>query len=258
MIKKKKAPDSKRFKRFLILGLGLGMGIACLLGFYLMKETLITAGENFIQTLGHKSALELRQVIVKGHVYTPLEAINKVANLEQGMGIFEPDLNKIRQDICTLPWVKEATIQRILPNLLTIKIEEKKPLAMWQNKKKFYPLDEKGLLIQDTQTFIPDILLVVGDGAPAYTPALIQMLQAYPDLFPRVRSAIWVNHRRWKLLFKTGDTLTEIDLPDTEPEEALSRFSRWKERETILKTGVARLDLRQEGKIIIRSLAGQS
>jgi len=258
MIKKKNASVFKRFKRLIFFGLVLGIGGGIFSVFYIFKDSLSATTGKIQASLQHASSLELRQVIVKGHVYTPLAAINQATHLTQGMGIFSSDLNQIRQEICTLPWVKDVTIQRILPDLLTIDVQEKAPLAMWQNKKKFYPLDEQGLLIQDASTFVPGILLVVGDGAPAYTPQLVQMLKNYPDLNPRVYSATWVNHRRWRLLFRTGENLTEIDLPDTNPEEALKRFSHWEDREKVLKTGVARLDLRQEGKIIIRALSGQS
>ena len=44
---------------------------------------------------------------------------------------FTIDLNKTRQLLETVPWVRHASIRRVWPNALDVQLEEQQPLALW-------------------------------------------------------------------------------------------------------------------------------
>ena len=47
-----------------------------------------------------------------------------------------------------MPWIKNASISRKLPNQIHIKIEEYQPSAIWEYKNEIYVLDKEGYHIE--------------------------------------------------------------------------------------------------------------
>lgn len=200
------------------------------------------------------SSFELKQVIVKGHTYTKLSDINKKISLSQGMYIFDINLPETHKKILELPWIKKASIHRILPNFVIIHIDEKKPIAMWQKgKNTYYPLDEEGNKINDRSNYISNLILVAGNDAPKYTPKLLSSLEKYPQIKLLTKSAVWVNQRRWSLILSGKHNDIFVELPDTHFEDALQRLDTWQQENDILSKKIKRIDLRHPDKIIVRA-----
>lgn len=204
------------------------------------------------ELLMNKSSLVLGQVIVEGHSRTSLSDINREINLAQGTPIPDIPMEQIRQKLLNLPWIKSVVIERHLPGTLYIRLTEKEPIAIWQHHQKYLPLDTEGHPVQDTQTALPNLVLVVGEGAPEQTPALLEILDRYPDIRRQVRSAVRVSRRRWNLMLNDAENGVVIKLPETEIEEALARLSRAAETEKIFKKDLSMIDLRQKDRLIVR------
>ena len=145
-----------------------------------------------------KAQFNLEKVDVEGHVRTTSEDVIKRLNLKRGMKIFEVDLEREKESIMTLPWVKMVRIERHLPSQILISLTEKTPIAVWQNKKRYLPIDEEGNPILDDKTVLKNLLLVVGEDAPQHTPELISLLEAYPEIGAVAKSAVRVGKRRCK------------------------------------------------------------
>ncbi|MDR2902056.1 MAG: FtsQ-type POTRA domain-containing protein [Lactobacillales bacterium] len=212
---------------------------------------------SFIQEITHaalgRSHLVLDQVLVQGHERTSIESINTALGLSQGMPIFDINLPAAREKLLGLAWVKSAVIERHLPSTLFIQITEKTPIALWQNNKTYFPLDEEGGVIPDSKASFSNLILVVGADAPENTPALIHDLKRFPEIFAKVRSAVRVGGRRWSLLFNEVEDGLVVYLPDTEMNEALSRLQELNETGHVLRKDAKIIDLRQKDRLIIRS-----
>jgi len=92
-------------------------------------------------------SLPIRQVKVEGEIRHL-----KNAEIEQAIaplvttGFFTLRVNRIRQTLLAMPWVKEVTVRRIWPDTLVLKVEEQKPVARWgkdalvnEESKLFFP-----------------------------------------------------------------------------------------------------------------------
>ncbi|MBQ9090063.1 MAG: cell division protein FtsQ/DivIB [Alphaproteobacteria bacterium] len=200
-----------------------------------------------------KARLELSDVPIQGHNRTSASDINDLLHLTQGMPILDIDLNETRDKIMTLPWVRNVIVERCLPNMMIITIEEKTPIAVWQHHKKYLPIDEDGKPIADNKTVISNVLLVVGEDAPKHTPQLMKELEKYPTIKKYVKSAVRVGKRRWDLYLNDAEKGLVVRLPETDIEHALKRLKEFQETGQILDRDINVIDLKLPDRLIIRS-----
>ncbi len=66
---------------------------------------------------------------IEGLKHTDKEMILKVFEEDLGRSVFMLPLDKRRIELMSKPWIKDATIARLWPNLITVRIEERKPVA---------------------------------------------------------------------------------------------------------------------------------
>jgi len=227
---------------------------------FIKSETGI-AFTTWIQNKAHvaieKAHCDLAQVKViwktEAH-YTKTEEVLQVIGIRQGMKMSEIDLNAIRKNIEHLPWVRSVIVERLLPNNLRLTIEEKTPLALWQNNKKYKPLDEYATVIETSQKLPADLLLVVGKDAPKHLLSLLKDLETVPEIYQYVRAAVRINDRRWNLRLFNAEKGVEILLPDTKIADALNRLDVHNKKEKLIKRQIAAIDLRTDDKVILKPL----
>ena len=214
-----------------------------------VKEWTISFSNLCVQ----KAQFNLEKVDVEGHVRTKSEDVIKRLNLKRGIKIFEVDLEREKESIMSLPWVKTVRIERHLPSQILISLTEKKPIAVWQNKKRYLPIDEDGNPILDDKTVLKNVLLVVGEDAPQHTPELISLLDDYPEIGDVAKSAVRVGNRRWNLYLNDAENGLEIRLPETDIKVALQRLKVFKEEGNILNRDLKVIDLKLPDRLIVKS-----
>lgn len=200
-----------------------------------------------------KAQFNLEKVIVEGHIRTRIEDVNRQLNLKRGMKIFEVNLEQEKEAVLALPWVKTVRIERHLPTHILISLTEKTPIAVWQNKKRYLPIDEDGNPILDDKTVLKNLLLVVGEDAPAHTPELVSLLKEYPEIGTVSRAAVRVGNRRWNLYLNDAENGLEIRLPETDIKAALERLKTFKEEGDILNRDLKVIDLKLPDRLIVKS-----
>jgi len=72
----------------------------------------------------------------------------------ENKGFFNIDVEAIKQRVETMPWVKQASVQRVWPESLIIEVVEHKPIAYW---------GENGLVSQVGEVFYPAKETLPGD-----------------------------------------------------------------------------------------------
>lgn len=244
-------------KQYHFLKLKITLLLLCVLGivsFLPVGHAFFAKTQHWIKFLSDKSHLQVEQVLIEGHVFTKTSDISAVLQLTQGSPIYSLDLNSLHEKILTLAWVKNAQFIRLLPNKLLIKIEERTPIALWQNKRQYYPIDTEGGVIADNKTIVPDLPLVVGQDAPQHTVLLLKTLQQYPKILKKMKSAIRVGNRRWTLLLNNVTNGTEVYLPDQEIESALKRLKNWDTKYHILDKELKLIDLRNPAKVVLTEI----
>ena len=186
--------------------------------------------------------------------YTKNDEILKTIQIKQGDPMGNICLADIRENIEKLPWIRMAIVERYWPDTIKITIEEKVPLALWQNNKKYHPLDDRAEIIDTTKQLPTDLLLVVGPDAPKHLIALIKDLEQVPEIYQYVRAAVRVGTRRWNLKLFNAEKVLEILLPETQVLSALKRLDAHNQQEKLIKRQLAAIDLRTADKVVLKPL----
>ncbi len=186
--------------------------------------------------------------------YTKTEEILKAVAVTQGAAMADVDLRKIQHKVEGLPWVRNVVVERYWPDTIRMTVEEKMPLALWQNNRQYHPLDESAQVINTTKQLPADLLLVVGADAPQHLMGLIHDLEQVPDIYQYVRAAVRINERRWNLKLFNAEKGVDVLLPETGVLSALQRLENHNKKEKLIKRQVAAIDLRTKDKVILKPL----
>lgn len=211
---------------------------------------------SFHQTMG-QAGFSVDEVFIENRVRTSFAALQKAAAVEQGMPMTQIDIHAMKERIKVLPWVKDVTIERKLPNQLFIRLTERRPIALWQKNGQHHPLDEDGNVIDVSPKGLEYLLITVGEDAPHQTPELINELIKYPELNRRAMSAVRVGGRRWNLILDKVDNGLEIYLPEDGVAETLARLDRLNREHDLLNRQLKRIDLRLPDRLIVQTIDNQ-
>lgn len=159
--------------------------------------------------------------------------------------ILSLDLKAIRGAIETNSWVKEAVVERVLPNQIKITILEYKAKAIWQTGEKFYLVDAQGETIKEiTKQELPefaDLIVLTGEGAVYHIEEVFQILGNTEKLMLKTKAAIYVGERRWDIMMNNNMI---VKLPATNPQKAWQYFSQLNEELDLINNDVISIDLR--------------
>ncbi len=192
--------------------------------------------------------LRLRRVQVEGRAETPRATILAALEVRQGMPMLGFDPRAAKRRLERLGWVRGAAVERRFPGTIYVRLDERRPLAVWQNHGRFTLIGRDGRPIPgvDPRRF-PGLLQVVGPGAGAAAPRLIEMLAKEPALKARIVAAVRVSGRRWNLRFDNG---VDVRFPAVGAGEAWARLARLEAEHNILERDLLAIDLRQPDRLI--------
>jgi cell division protein FtsQ len=200
--------------------------------------------------LSAKAGLTVQEILVTGRRNSPREALLAAVQLTRGSPTLAFDPHAAKARVEALPWVRSASVQRLLPNTVVVRLEERQPLALRQNQGKFRLIDERGDTIAvDRLDYFSDLIVVVGEDAPAHAGKLLELIATQPNLRDRVKAAVRVGGRRWNVRL---DNDIDVALPEEDPVAAWARLADYERANRILARDVKLLDLRLPDRLIVR------
>jgi len=208
-------------------------------------------GEEMSELAG-RAGFQVAKIEVLGLERMDEMPVSSIAVRYVDRSMLSVDLDKLRADVMTLGWVKEARVSRRLPDTLVVDVMERQPAAVWQHDGALSLVDATGVELGAVEPDnIPDLPLVVGPDANRQTQALGRLMEAAPALKPVLAGATWVGNRRWNLRFRSGEQLL---LPEGEAEAAaaLVNFARMDGVDRLLGRGVLRFDMRDPSRFVLR------
>ena len=197
------------------------------------------------------AGLELDDVLVEGRKRTERSVVLETLGVVRGQPILAVDPHAAKARLERLPWIRGATVERRLPDVIHVRLVERQPLARWQNQGRIAVIDRRGEVIPgaDPKSFAR-LLVVVGEGAADRTPDLLAMLNGEPELRSRVSAAVWVRGRRWNLRL---DDSIDVRLPEQNPGAAWAELARAQREHGVLRRDVAVVDLRLPDRLVVRT-----
>ena len=253
----KQAQSLKRRRRLSIFIRGASLTAVCcagVAGVYIWKaglaEEWMTEARDTVDREIAGAGFMIGEIRITGQHHTSLKQIRVALALYDGQSIVSLDLDNMLKQVEALPWVKAATIIRLMPDVLDVHITEHEAAALWQESAKFFLVNRGGEIItEENLGEFSSLPQVVGVGANENLASLLAMKTKYPDLFVRVKSAVWIGQRRWDLNLHNG---IKVKLPEKGPEVAWQILHDYAQKQKILAKEILIVDLRQYGKTIIR------
>lgn len=198
----------------------------------------------------------VRDVLVEGRKNADPDVLLGLLNVDRGDPIFAFHPAAAREALQKEAWIERVRVERRLPGLVYVAIEERKPFALWQHQGKLRLIDPHGIVITDVpkdMARFPDLPLVVGEGAPQAAFALFDLMKAEPVLIERVEAATYIGERRWDLKLKND---VAVRLPEEDLALALRRLAEAQETDRLLDKEIESVDLREQGRIVVRTRPG--
>lgn len=212
------------------------------------RDLLHRAGNTAINVT-RKAGFAVSDVTVEGRRYTDKTALYIALGVRAGGPVFAFDPQEAHDNVMKLPWTKNVTILRSLPNKIVVKLEEREPIARWQNQDKTIVIDSDGLELTEARAEeFTNLPLVVGNAAPEQTKPLLQLLRDHPVVARVLKAAVRVGERRWNFYLHPN---LLIRLPEREPEKALTKLTQLIQEQKILDRNVVAVDLRFPDRMVI-------
>lgn len=245
--------------RFVSLGRKLGltvfMGLSGALAFSLLTDggrqtravtTLLPDMDEVFSWTG----LRIEQVALKGQRFTSDSDVFSAIDLPHAGALATFDAAAAQSRIEQLPWVETASISRIYPGALEVRITERRPAAVWLDDGREYLVDGSGRVLSalkaGTRVRLPRFS---GAGAPQQAHALLELIVRFPRIAERFEIAERVGGRRWTLHLKDG---VVVHLGADREAVALAALSAPDELGKLLTGRNMIIDLRVAGRITVR------
>lgn len=197
--------------------------------------------------------LILEDVSVQGRVRTSEESLNTIIQQWRAKPMLAFSIQDIRTAIKALTWVKEATIQRVWPFTLHIKLIEFEPLATWHHQGKLLWVDRDGHVICPADASMPQLPVISGQDAPYHIATFLTQVQSYPTLWSHVTAFSHIRKRRWNMM--VGHTML-VKLPQDNVDKALKKLDEWLASGKVHPSQIIMLDLRMGDKYVIQPQPG--
>jgi cell division protein FtsQ len=203
-----------------------------------------------VERAAELAGLGLQQATVSGHRFTADTDIYAALDLDNARTLLSFDAGAARARIEQLPWIKRASIERIFPDRIDVRVIERVPYAVWHDGDRSWLTDRAGRKLQPAPADVmPGLLRVSGEGAAQEAAVLSALLVDFPGIGRKLDMARRVGTRRWTLHLAGG---TSVELPAAGEAEALARVTRFLELGRL--GGAKRIDVRFSTRILVDGL----
>ena len=87
---------------------------------------------------------QLKTINISGNNFVENNNIKNILKEYENSKINNIELKKLEQSLNNHSYIKASKIYKILPNIITVEIKEVSPIALFEDNKKYYFLDEEG------------------------------------------------------------------------------------------------------------------
>jgi len=195
------------------------------------------------------AGLGVDEIHVTGYAYTEAREIFAALDLDKPTSLLRYNPEAARQRVEALPWIWRATVTRLLPDTVEVRVTERTPIALWLRDGSASLVDGEGRELArvppSTQEKLPRIS---GAGAPEAAAKLFAALRQHPALAARVRVSERIGKRRWSLDLDNG---SRIHLPAEGEGAALARLMKLADSAGLLSKPGRIVDLRIDDRIAV-------
>ena len=202
-----------------------------------------------LDVLAVKLGLGVTQIGVTGLDRALTDDVFAAIQVLPGSSVLAFDAEAASVRLEALPWIKSASVSRALPGEITVRLTERTPFAIWQNRQMPFLIDQDGRTLEPVApSDYPDLPIVAGAGAAEEAGRILALVARYPQIRERLGAAVRVAGRRWTLKLKNGP---ELLLSASDPEASLARLDALVSEHKLLDRRLAAIDLRHPAQIVL-------
>ena len=177
-----------------------------LLANVLVGVVLFVTGATVVRHVTTSKELAVREIVVDGASRTTPDAVRSVLREFLGKNILEVSLEDVAQAAARDPWVREASVKRLLPGTLRVLVTERTPAALALVRGAIVVVDDRGVVMGPAGPTMPFDLPVLTGITAAQGPALDESLARGVTLL----SQLTASHAVWA----RGISELDLTLPD--------------------------------------------
>ena len=195
------------------------------------------------------NGFKIENILITGTRNLSNNYIKDIVEIYKDGSIFNINLSSIYNKIKQNSWVKEVSVERVLPNIIKIKILENQPIAIWQNKKNNKLITANGDIIFDgnVNDFKNDFPIIKGNKSKENISSILEILETNQNFYENIWSLTFINERRWDLHFNQG---LVVRLPSKDIKKAWEKIIKLQKNYNVLNLNLTEIDLRNPKQIL--------
>jgi len=232
-----------------------------------IAAVLVVSAASVARHFATSDELAVREIVVEGTARTTPDAVRAVLQPYVGRNVVEVALDEVARTATNDPWVKAATVKRVLPRTLRVTVVERTPGALALVKGLVYVVDDGGFVMGPAGPDLAyDLPLLVGlDGyqgkdretALARGVALLMQLHAQFPAWTRGISELDLA-RPDRVVVTRGDGGPQILLDPERIDRNLGAYLALQPMIARKVGGASRVDLRWSRRISLLPAADKS
>ncbi len=224
---------------------------AALIGGFVIYGTIAGGHvETVIKEVTSRTGFAVEEVRITGNRQTSEIDVFGQVGLDGWTSLIGLDVDEARARIMELPWVQGATVRKVYPSALEVRIEEKEAFAIWQQEGRLTLVEASGEPITSMRgRGHAELPLVIGRGAGEAAKGFLSKVAEHPELATRVAAYVRIGDRRWDMRLSNGVT---VRLPEHGVEAALSELATLQRERSVLSRDLVAIDMRLSDRVVFR------
>lgn len=182
-------------------------------------------------------------------------AVRAVCEQWSGANLFELDIESLRAELTSLPWVEAVTIEKRVPDTLVVRVAERVPVGLAMTNEGLRYVDREGRAFAPIAPSVgnPGLPLVTGKSVDERRRAVsfLETLRADdPDLYSRVSQIEALRPSGFRLFDR--DLAARLFVPETGAAESWRRLYALERVESWGPSGLEYADLRFTRRIVVQ------
>ncbi len=214
------------------------------------------AANSGMERLLAQMGFAVHKISLSGHEQTPADAAYRAVGIQPGDPVFAIDPAAARARLLALPWVGDAEVRRHFPDVVSVRLIEKRPFALWRSGGTMWIIERSGAVITtaDRNAF-PRLPLLLGEGAPDAAATIVDALAKQTAVSARLQAIERIGDRRWDLHLNGG---VVVRLPEEQWESQLVELEKLIVEKGVLERDVETIDLRYPDNYVFKLHNGDS
>jgi cell division protein FtsQ len=209
---------------------------------------------DLIEQVAARPEFAVRGVAISGGSGELQAEVRRTLNIQPGTSSLKLDVAELRHRVESLGAVERATVQFDPQGIMRVNVAERIAVILYRDAgKKLMLLDRGGVVVGPAgpRAKYPGLPVILGKGAPDRVGEVLDLIEAAPEIIPRLRAFVRVGERRWDVVL---DRDMVIKLPETGSVDAMSRIMALHYGEELLDRDLAVIDMRLPDRPALRMM----